>query len=58
MRPLPIPDFRQVVAILLDIVLMFDELAFCHAAHVGALLSASGNTFYHIDEEMEAVKLI
>src|ERR1019366_3160330 len=56
--PLPVPDFRQVFAVLVDVMLVLDQLVFHLLLQVGALESQIRYAVDHVMHQVEPVQVV
>ena len=56
--PLPVPDFRQVLAVLVDVMLMLDELVLHLLLQIGSLGTQMRQAINHVLYQVEAVQVV
>ena len=58
LAPLPVPDFRHILAVLVDVVLMLNELVAHLLLQVGAFGTHARQAIHHILHQMKAVQIV
>ena len=56
--PLPVPDFRHVLAVLVDVLLVLDELVLHHLLQVGPLGAQLRQAIDHVLHQVEPVQVV
>jgi hypothetical protein len=54
----PVPDLRQVLAVLINVMLMFNELVMYHLFEVVPLATQVRQAVYHVLDQVEPVQLV
>lgn len=57
-RPLPIPNLRQVLAVLRDVLFVLDELVANGLLGVGGMGTERGHAINHVGDEVKAIQVV
>jgi hypothetical protein len=58
LRPLPVPDFRQVLAVLVDVVLVLDKLVLELLSHIDALVAGLRQAVDGVYHKVKAIQIV
>jgi hypothetical protein len=56
--PFPVPDFWKILAMLVDVVLVFDELVLHHLLQIRSLGAQMRHAIDHIPQQVEPVQIV
>src|ERR1039458_2376660 len=56
--PLPVPNLRQILAVLIDVLLVLDELVPDHLLQIGAPGAQVRHAIHHVLHQMETIEVV